>query len=394
MFVARILLFKIVAMKKNVLLFAALFFLSSVVFFSCSNDNDPGVTEPPEVPEEPGDGNGDGNSGVVTLENVLVNQIDSVVIPTVEHYAVETGDLLGAAQSFSSALSAENLTALRQAYQSTYLAYQAIAVHNYFATVNQGLVPNTNLYPIDVDLLTDFIASEAYNFNTTDQERANGFPALDYLLYGPEDVLGFFEEDELRVAFLLELVISIDIRAQGLEDQWTGSLRDNFVGNTGTALGSSVSEQLNQITVYYEEHIRENKVGIAIGRLGPNDTPIDPSPTHIEAYYQSLVDGNDTFTFQLLRAAVEEVEDFYLGSEPSGADGASYDDLLIAADQASIDADIKTQFENIYAILDSRTTVSGDDTLYEAIQQIVTLFKSDLFPVLNVQDADGMNDGD
>lgn len=383
--------FKIDAMKKINVLLAALFFLSTTLFISCGEDSGPDPTEP-EVPEEPGDGNDDDDD--VTLEDVLVNQIDSIVISTVENYAVETGDFLAAAETFGAEINDENLTALRTAYQQSYLAYQAAAVHNYFANVNQGLVDASNLFPIDIELLMEFINTEAYNFNTSSQQRANGYPALDYLLYGPEDIVAFFQEDELRIAFLVELITSIDTRAQALVDQWTGSLRDNFVGNTGTALGSSVSEQLNEITVYYEEHVRENKVGIAIGRLGPNDTPIDPSPTHIEGYYQSLVDGNQAFTFQLLRAAVEEVEDFYLGTEPAGGDGPSYDDLLIAAEQAGIDEDIKAQFTEIYGLIDARTTITGDDTLYESIQQIVTLFKSDVFPVLNVQDADGMNDGD
>ena len=84
----------------------------------------------------------------------------------------------------------------------------------------------------------------------------------------------------------------------------------------------------------------------------------------------------------------------YSKDNPFDTDGDGYDDLLRAVDQNSVDEDIKAQFQSIYEAIEKRESISGDDALYESIQQIVTLFKSDLFPLLNVQDADGLNDGD
>ncbi|MEO0341762.1 MAG: hypothetical protein AAF242_21480, partial [Bacteroidota bacterium] len=175
---------------------------------------------------------------------------------------------------------------------------------------------------------------------------------------------------------------------------WTGNLRENFIGNGGTQLGSSVSVQLNETLVYYEIHIRGNKVGIPIGRLGPLDTPFDPDSTKVEAYFQSLADGNDNVSLSLVRAAINEMEDIYLGRSPEGEDGIGYEDLLLDIDQESLDTDIKAQFQAIYDAIDNRSSILGDEDLYNNIQGLLTLYKSDLFPVLNVQDADGRNDGD
>ncbi|MEN0051162.1 MAG: imelysin family protein, partial [Bacteroidota bacterium] len=226
--------------------------------------------------------------------------------------------------------------------------------------------------------------------------RANGFPAIDFMLYGSDDVLAYFEADSKRLAFLKALVNDMKIKADALVDRWTGNLKTNFVGNGGTQLGSSISVQLNESLVYYEVHVRENKVGIPIGLLGPNDSPIDPDASKIEAYYQAVSEGNENFALELLKATVEEMEDMYLGEAADGTDGDGYEDLLLAREQSEIDASIKAQFQNIYNEIASRTTVStaGNRSLYNAIQEIVTLYKSDLFPVLNVQDADGKTDGD
>lgn len=356
-------------------LFAAL--IASLTFIACEDDNAPdsGPTE-------------------TDYTDLLTNQVNQVILPTMVNYQSKMNDLSTAVDGFASTPDEASLTSLKSAYQEAYLAYQAAAVHNYFATANQALVTTSNLYPVDIGLLEKLIEAGDYNFTTEAQERANGFPALDYLLYGHDEVLTFFSDGNMRMAFLQELVAFLKSKADALVDQWSGSLNENFINNGGTALGSSISVQLNETLVYYENHVRENKVGIPIGRLGPNDSPIAPDATKIEAYYQSLTDGNEDFTLALLRAAIEEMEDTYLGETPTGIDDQGYDDLLLAREQSSIDMDIKNQFQTIYEKIDSRTSISGDESLYNEIQILVTLYKSDLFPLLNIQDADGANDGD
>lgn len=326
--------------------------------------------------------------------NLLTNQVNEIIIPTAETYQAGMNNLEVSVQSFVTDINESTLADLRATYLETNLAYQATAVHNYFATANLDFVNTTNLYPVDVSLLEAFIETEAYDFNSTAQQRANGFPALDYLLYGLADPIATFSDSPKAVTYLTQLTLAMKERADLNVENWTGSLRENFINNGGVELGSSVSVQLNEIMFYYEDHVRGNKVGIPIGRLGPNDTPFDSDPTKIEAYYQSLAEANESVTLRMVRVAVEEMEDIYLGTGDSGTNGIGYDDLLLEIDQASLDADIKGQYSEIYSQLDVRESILGDENLYNSIQALVTLYKSDLFPVLNVQDADGSNDGD
>ncbi len=356
-----------------------------VVIASCTSESE----MMPMPPVEPIDTTGIESS----FENLLTNQVNEIIIPTAENYQAGMQNLLSAVQSFVEEVNQENLESLRATYLETNLAYQAAAVHNYFATANLDFVNTTNLYPVDIAFLEDFIDTEAYNFNSAMQRRANGFPAMDYLLYGFADPITTFSDSPKTATFLLELTRAMKQRADLNVEGWTGSLRESFINNGGVQLGSSVSVQLNEIMFYYEEHVRENKVGIPIGRLGPNDTPFAPDSTKIEAYYQSISNGNDATALSFVRAAIEEMEDIYLGTGSSG-NGIGYEDLLLDIDQASLDVDIKAQYEEIYNQIDNRESILGDENLYNSIQALVTLYKSDLFPVLNVQDADGSNDGD
>ena len=84
----------------------------------------------------------------------------------------------------------------------------------------------------------------------------------------------------------------------------------------------------------------------------------------------------------------------YLGKSAAGVDGQGYDDLLTARDKASVNTDIKAQFNAVFNSINARSAVTGDEDLYTNVQLVITLYKADMFPVLNVQDADGANDGD
>ncbi len=350
-----------------------------LTFGSCMKNTAP----PPDEPSQPDS----------DMETLLINQIDNLIIPTASTYLNAITELETVAQRFSNEMDIPSLEALRSQYFATNLAYQSAAVHNYFATANLDIVNTTNLYPIDVTLLEEFIENESYDFNSINQQRANGFPALDYLLYGLQDPKASFSSSAKMRTFLMELIAAMKEKADFNVVNWTGDLRDNFVNNGGVALGSSISVQLNEIMFYYEEHVRENKVGIPIGRLGPNDTPIEPDVAKKEALYQSLFENSDAAALAMVRAAVEEMEDIYLGNGNT-SEGFGYDDLLMGIDQDVLDEDIRNQFREIYTQIDNRTSITGDDDLYNSIQGLVTLYKSDLFPVLNVQDADGSNDGD
>jgi hypothetical protein len=328
------------------------------------------------------------------FRDLLINQIDQIIIPAMDNYQASMAELKLATESFTSNTDAQQLSNLRLAFQEAYLSYQAAAVHNYFATQNQSLVATTNLFPVDTTALEGFVDNRSYNFTTAAQQRANGFPALDYLLYGSSNTLTQFSTDSNRLDFLNELVSFMSDKSINLANSWKGNLRDNFIDNGGTQLGSSISVQLNESLIYYEVHIRENKVGIPIGRLGPNDSPIAPDASKIEAFYIAQAMGNEDFTLSLVQSAVEEMERIYLGEGNSNSEGQGYDDLLRVRNQTAVDNDIKAQFASIYQEIANRSSISGNDQLYLKVQALVTLYKSDLLPILNVQDADGANDGD
>ena len=303
--------------------------------------------------------------------NLLTNQVDSVIIPTFESYQVAMANLKNDVQAFIGSINEQNLSQLKSSLSGAYMAYQHAAVHNYNVAVNENLVKTSNLFPVDKVVIDSLIENKSYDFNniSSDQRKANGFPALDYMLYSSDDVLTYFQSNSKRGEFIIALVTAMDEKATKMANTWKNTLRMDFIDNPGTALGSSVSNQLNKSLTYYEDRVREDKVGIPIGRLGPNDTPIDPDSTKIESYHRSQADGHEGFSLMLVRAAVQEMEKIYLGKSASAVDGQGYDDLLKVGGKSDINEDIKDQFETIYNIIGDRTSISGSTDLYDAVQK-------------------------
>ncbi|MEM7296734.1 MAG: imelysin family protein, partial [Bacteroidota bacterium] len=208
-----------------------------------------------------------GNPELSDFTDQLTNQIDEVILPTVASYKTEMANFESTSESVTSPMDEVALSSLRNAFQNAYMNYQSIAMHDYFANSSLNLVKFSNLYPIEVDILENLIETGSRDFNSSNHERANGFPAIDYMLYGPSDVIAFFNEDDKRLSFLKALITNMKERADNLDTQWN-SLRDAFVEADGVSKGSAISGQLNGSSAYYEFSIREDKVGIPIGRLG------------------------------------------------------------------------------------------------------------------------------
>ena len=138
--------------------------MATLSLSSCTEDEDSAVT-----------GEEQNQPSATDFTDLLTNQVNEVIIPTMVTYQNKMTAFVSAVNGLAASIDAVNLTATRNAHKKAYLAYQAVAVHNYYATANTGLIENTNLYPVDPAVLDNLISNRSFNFGTTAQERANGF---------------------------------------------------------------------------------------------------------------------------------------------------------------------------------------------------------------------------
>lgn len=258
----------------------------------------------------------------------------------------------------------------------------------------------TNVFPTDADKIESYLSGTDYNLELPSTRSQQGFPALDYLLFGSADtdvaILARFSNSEEIRTYLDLLVTRLDDLASQVLDDWQNGYRNTFVSNAGSEASSSVNKMLNDYMFYYEKALRAGKVGIPAGVF--SNTPLSD---RVEAFYKK--DASKV----LFETALQATIDFFNGRHfDGGGSGSSLADYLAFLNTVSgserLDILINNQFDKAQTAAGALTDSFFEEVennnlamlqLYDELQANVVLMKVDMFQALNVKvdfvDADG-----
>ncbi|MGO2358259.1 MAG: imelysin family protein [Mesonia sp.] len=371
-------------MKKYFLFFISL----SLLALSCSEDDTKS-----EVGEDSFD-----------RKAMLIHWADDIIIPAYTQFSNSAETLYASAESFTDTPNEERLEQLRQDYKNAYLDFQAVSMFEIGPAETLGFRGYINTYPTNTTAITGVVeASETPNLTLPSSRNAQGFPALDYFLYGlGEDntsILENYTSSTYANAYKNYLKITsqriMDLSVAVQED-WNTFYRDDFVNNTSSSATGSVDMLANDFIIYYEKYIRSGKVGIPAGVFSGNK-----EPQTLESYYQP------TFSKDLLEKALASSKDFFMGKsfqqEESGPSFKSYLDYLNSIKEGE---DLSTLILDQYADSESKIVELQDNlllevennnakmlTAYDSMQKNVILLKIDMLQALSISvdyiDTDG-----
>ncbi len=274
-------------------------------------------------------------------EAMFANLADNIIIPSYLDLKTKIEGLNNEMEVFLAAPNATNLATLRAAWLTAYLSWQSCAYYEFGPAENVFLRNSLNNFPANQNGIEQNIAAGTYDFNQPDNYD-KGFPALDYLLFGvaenDTDILNKYTNDADATkykTYAQALVTDMKTKVDQTYKTWTTNYRDQFVGNTGTAAGTSLSLIINKLNQNYE-FIKREKLGTPVGIVFDI-----PNPKTVEAYYS----GN---AVKLANAALEAARHLYLGGT-----GLGLDDNLNAADarkgDETLDAVIQARFTEAIA---------------------------------------------
>ena len=281
---------------------------------------------------------------------------DEVIMPAYTSLQLSTYQLHAAAFDFAEVPSVEALEEVRAAFETAYLTWQDAAQYEFGPAEEAALRATFNNFPLNAQALENKIAAADYDFtnpNTFDK----GFPALDYLLFGLGEqfddalIVRSFEDNPAYAAFLTAQTAFMVEAVKSVIDAWENTYRDEFISNTGTAAGTSLSLVINALNEHYET-IKRERIGVPSGVVTLGFT----NPAKVEARYSGL-------SLELAIAATEAAKKFYTGSN-----GAGLDDYLEAVNATkegeSLNARILAQFDAALAAL-----AEIDGPLQEAVEE-------------------------
>lgn len=326
---------------------------------------------------------------------------DELIIPGYQAYVSELNSLNTEVGTFTNNPTATTLENLRTAWLDAYFAWQVVGFYEIGKAEEITLINFTNIYPTNTSDLVTTIESGSYDLTSISKQDEQGFPAIEYLIYGIKDtdaeIIALYSEDsnaDKYAAFLADLSERLETLAQSVLTDWQQGYRDTFVSNSGSEATSSVNMLINDYVFYYEKHLRAGKVGIPAGVFSGID-----APGKAEGFYSNRSKA-------LFNAGLDAIQNFFDGTRTDGTKGTSIEGYLQFLNTISQGEDlaeaINLQFQSARESADVLTDNFGvqvaiDNSLmlttYDELQKNVVNLKVDMLQALNVRvdyvDADG-----
>lgn len=365
---------------KRILLVAGIL---SLILFACKKTND--------------DDNGaDG----FNRQLILVNMADSLILPSYNDFQTKADVMVSDIRVFTENPTLGGLTQARAAWLNAYISWQKIALWNFGPAMDLNFISSANTYPADALKLDQISDGATYDLSSPFQKAIQGFPAIEYLLYGnnktdQEIVSSFSSSSKSGVINALAKKIS-DLNKSVLTS-WNSTYRQTFINSSGVDRGSSLGELFNNTYLpYLEMHNREAKFGIPGGQR--TGTPL---PGNVEGFYSKI------YSKSLALAAFNAYKSAWYGTGYlTGKNGSSINNYLIFMDRkngTSIAATLTSQFQATEARINAlepdfhaiaQTNPAKLREVWLAYQQMVVTIKTDVASVLSVTISYTDTDGD
>ena len=318
---------------------------------------------------------------------MLEGWANDVILPAYEASSSATTRLATSATEFAASPTGENLGAVRAEFQAAYLSWQGLSPFLMGRAEEINLRFRANTYPANTELIRQNIASGSFNLDLPSQTVAQGFPALDYLLYANTDaLLATGPEASALREYITTLTFTLRDLIASAQSEWTAPFVTAYALNDGNSATASVDRTVNDYIFHYEKFLRAGKVGIPAGVF--SDMPL---ADRAEALYSGQSKA-------LMLASLSASEAFF--NEHGLAEYLNT--LNVMRDGEPLSAKISNQFtairteaENVGP--DFSQQVSEDNVrmlaLYDEMQRLVVLLKVDMLQALSINvdyvDADG-----
>ena len=330
---------------------------------------------------------------------LLADLTDGIIIPAYQDFAGKMATLKSAGQNFTVSPDVVTLDVLRTAWYNAYRTWQKVEMFNIGKAEELQYSFYMNVYPLSVADVENNVENGGYSLNAVNNQDAQGFPALDYLLYGvadnDTDILAKYTTDVKAAGYkdyITNVLNQMDELTQQVLSDWTGSYRTNFVQSADNTTTSSLNKLVNDFIFYYEKGLRANKIGIPAGIFSSS-----PLANKVEAFYKGDISK------ELATVALQAVENFFNGKQYNGAtSGESFRSYLNYLQREDISTGINNQLNVAQSQLSGLTNsfyqqVNTDNTqmtlTYDELQKVVILLKVDMLQAMNINvdyvDADG-----
>lgn len=374
-------------MKKIISRGSIVVAVTIMLFLSCSKSSSP-ETETPSFDKT----------------SMLTSYADNLIIPAYQALQEKINSLQTAANAFADDPSSTTQNAVKTAYKEAHLQYERVEVFNFGPAVNSFLDLYTNFsggldysfsqageltgFSVDSVSIENNISTGNYDLTTYARNNfyAQGFPALNYLIFGPNAISKFELNTANRVKYVKDVTARLKLLTDKVANDWT-AYRSTFISNTKTDVGSPIGNLINQFA-YQMDMMKGPRIGWPFGKQSNGIV----FATKSEAYFVGI-------SRELAGENVRNLKKAF----SNNANGKGISDYLIALKHETLRNDVMAQFDLVIAKIDAIPDPLSDsftaqptlvENAYKEIQKLLTLLKTDVASATGVQITFMDNDGD
>ena len=393
-----------------------LYFLSLIIIISCSDsstDDSPALNESlinqtsnnsSDFNNNNDQSNSNQNSNNDSQSSydrskMLEFTVEKIIIPAFDDLEAKLSELKGSYSKFNSDMTNNNLDDLRNKFLLSYKAWQHVEMYDIGKAMEDYYAFKGNVYPVDTVRVKINIEKGEYDLNNPNNYDAQGFPTIDYLLYGLDKempkIIDHFKNDQKISNYLGKIIDELISSTSSVNSHWK-STKGEFIKSIENSATSNLNMLINDFIFYYEKRFRANKFGIPGGVFSSSALP-----DRVEGFYSKI------YSKELAQEAFKSIKNFFNGishenKDVIGTGVKSYLDFLDSNKTKLLSDDINNQFtiaENSISELNDNFSLQIKDglikllTTYDDIQKAVVLLKVDMLQILNINvdyvDADG-----
>lgn len=351
-----------------------------------------------------GGDDGDNDDNGFDKAGMLTNYADQILLPAYKSLQEKVNSFETLSNTFLTTRNTANQQALLDAYKQLHLQYTRVEAFNLgpavvaaldvYLNFNGGLDYNFNTngeltgFSIDSNTIESNISSG--NYDLTQYARntfyAQGFPAINYLFFGPNAIQKFSNNTATRVKYAKDVVSRIKSLVDKVNNDWT-AYRTDFISNTKTNVGSPIGNMINNLA-FTLDVLKGPRIGWPFGKQSNGIA----FPAKVEAYFA----GNSS---ALAQESMRNLKKIFTG----GGSGKGFADYLVALKKEELAGQVTAQFDIVISKLEAipdplSTTITADpakvEAAYKEIQKLLTLIKTDVASATGVQITFMDNDGD
>ena len=331
---------------------------------------------------------------------LLTNWANNIIIPLYDNFNTNLNLLSDEVTKFNETPNLDNLKLVREKWLDAYKSWQHVEMFNLGKAEETYFQSKMNVYPSDKERIERNLTNETYNLDNPNNNDAQGFPALDYMLYGTDEsdekiIDKYLLENKKYNTYLSSLIDKMVSNTSVVVNDWNQN-KDTYINSTENTSTSSINKITNDFIYYYEKLFRANKIGIPAGVFSGSKLP-----DRVEGYYSKI------YSKDLALEAMSAIENFFVGkkynSEEKGESLESYLNFLNSEKNGtSLSKSITDQFKIAKETIDklnndfaSQVNENNNKMLvaYDEIQKGVVFMKTDMLQSLSISvdyvDADG-----